>query len=198
MLGSGLSSKIVLVIIFVVSLYVYYHIWTFDATYMRSPLDNTEYLVQNLDHKEGATYLLSLMHMKINTLRNHFLSVHDPSYAPYQKYIDQFCKRIKGIVLYENAPDGKYTSFTVNKGDEMGLCLRSRKTGELHDQNLITYVVLHELAHVACPEQNHTDLFKEIFIFMIRTAEKLGIYEVVDYQLNPQEYCGMTLDEKLV
>jgi len=195
---SDLSSKIVLVIIFVVALYVYYHIWTFDATYMRSPLDNTEYLVQNLDQKEGATYLLSLMHMKINTLRNHFLSVHDPSYTPYQKYIDQFCKRIKGIVLYENAPDGKYTSFTVNKGDEMGLCLRSRKTGELHDQNLITYVVLHELAHVACPEQNHTDLFKEIFIFMIRTAEKLGIYEVKDYQLNPQEYCGMTLDEKLV
>jgi len=165
---------------------------------VRSPLDNGEYLVQNLDQKEEATYILSLMHQKINMLREHFLTVKDSSYAPYQSYITQFCDRIKGIKLYENAPDGKYTSFTINKGDEMGLCLRSRKTGLLHDQNLITYVVLHELSHVACPEQDHTELFKKIFIFMIGTAAKMNIYVIQDYQLNPQEYCGMTLDEKLV
>jgi len=197
-MNNDMLSKIILVVTFIILLYVYYHIWTFDATYVRSPLDNGEYLVQNLDQKEEATYILSLMHQKINMLREHFLTVKDSSYAPYQSYITQFCDRIKGIKLYENAPDGKYTSFTINKGDEMGLCLRSRKTGLLHDQNLITYVVLHELSHVACPEQDHTELFKKIFIFMIGTAAKMNIYVIQDYQLNPQEYCGMTLDEKLV
>ena len=104
--------------------------------------------------------------------------------------------------MYENPPDGKYTSFTVNKGDEIALCLRSKKTGNLHDINLITYVVLHELSHVACPEEHaadpHTELFTKIFVFIIGVADKIGIYRITDYQMNPVEYCGMPINETLV
>ena len=64
--------------------------------------------------------------------------------------------------------------------------------------NTIMYVVIHELAHVACPEYGHTPLFKKIFIFLLKQSEKINIYKSIDYRINPQDYCGMTINEFLL
>ena len=80
----------------------------------------------------------------------------------------------------------------------MALCLRSIKTKDLHDINLITYVVIHELSHIACPQENHTPLFKEIFKFFLVVSSNLGIYKITDYQQFPREYCGMPINESLI
>jgi hypothetical protein len=168
-----------------------------EAVYVKSNLNNREYLVQNLENKEEATYMLSVVHQRIFILKD-FLKENMDKYPEYKQYISQFCDRIKNLKLNENAPDGNYTSYTVNKGDEIALCLRSKKTHDFHDINLIMYVVLHELSHVACPELNHTDLFKKIFIFFLETAVDLKIYQKFDYQSNPQEYCGLIISENLL
>lgn len=168
-----------------------------EAEYVKSDFDNREYLVRNMENKEEAAYMLSIIRSRINKFRDHLNSVKDANPA-YKEYIEQFDEKIKDFNLTENAPDGTYTSYTVNKGDEIALCLRSRKDGTLHDINLIMYVVLHELAHVACPEIDHTPLFKKIFIFFLIQAENIDIYKHMRYDINPREYCGVTISENLL
>ncbi len=167
-----------------------------ETIYMKSGLNNRRYLVQKLRNKEKATDILGIVHNRIFILRD-YLEKNMDKYPEYKPYIKQFCSRIDNLVLTENSPDGKYTSYTVNKGEEMVLCLRSKKSKELHDLNLVMYVVLHELAHIACPEIDHTELFKKIFMFLIKIAVELDIYELVDYQIDPHEYCGMIINENL-
>lgn len=168
-----------------------------EVTYVKSKFDGKEYMVLNLDDKEEATYMLSIINKRISILQDHLLNnIH--KYSEYAPYIKQLGKKIKKLSLTENSPNGRYTSYTINKGDEIALCLRSRKTGKLHDINLIMYVVLHELAHVACPEIDHTYLFKKIFVFLIDVATKLKIYINIDYQINPHEYCGLIINENLL
>nr|WBF70691.1 hypothetical protein [Megavirus caiporensis] len=168
-----------------------------EAIYTKSSLNNKEYLVQNLENKDEAAYMLSIIDKRIFYLRD-YLKENINKYPEYQSYIQQFCDRINNIVLFENPPNGKYTSYTVNKGDEIALCLRSKHTKELHDMNLIMYVVIHELAHVACPEIDHTELFKKIFIFLLKISIDINIYEKNNYEENPVEYCGLTINENLL
>jgi len=188
---------IVVLIIIICLMAVMYKLSHNEATYIRSSLTNREYLVQNLEDKEEATHMLAVINQRINLLKE-YLKTNINKFPEYKPYIQQFCDRIKNLVLIENPPDGKYTSYTVNKGDEIALCLRSRRNGKLHDINLITYVTLHELSHVACPEQDHTELFKKIFIFFLQIASGMRIYIPTDYKLHPAEYCGITVNENLL
>ena len=196
-MGHTWVLQIFLAFLAAIIIYIFYSISKTEATYVKSPLDNKEYLVQNLDNKEEAAHMLSIINQRIHILNN-YLQNHAKDYPKYTEYIEQFGKRIKGFVLQENAPTGKYTSYTVNKGDEIALCLRSKKTGKLHNINLIMYVVLHELSDVACPVMDHTALFKKIFIFFIKIAIFLRIYKQEDYQSDPIEYCGLTINENLL
>lgn len=100
--------------------------------------------------------------------------------------------------IFENPPTSEYTSYSVNKGEELAFCLKSKKTGELHQLNLLTYVALHELAHIGCREVGHTQLFKEIFSLYTKEAIKINIYKYEDYDSNPVEYCGMILSSSII
>lgn len=181
----------------IVIFYLFTHMNKTDSVYIRSDLNNKEYFVQNIDDKEEAAYILSVIDEKITRLKN-YLKQNINSYPHFKPYIKQFCDRSNNMAIYENATNGNYTSYTVNKGDELVLCLRSKRTGNLHDINLVTYVTLHEMTHIACPEVNHTPLFSEIFKFFLKVATNIGIYQYVNYQLNPVEYCGIPIHENLL
>jgi hypothetical protein len=80
-------------------------------------------------------------------------------------------------------------------------CMRlrqSKKIDKKHDINLMMYVVLHEISHIACPEYGHTQLFKEIFKYITQSAINLGIYSQIDFKSMPTEYCGMTITDSIV
>lgn len=98
----------------------------------------------------------------------------------------------------ETPQDEKYTSYTINKGEKIVFCLRSKLLDNIHDTNTLMYVVIHEMAHVGCPEYGHTPLFKKIFKFLLQQSIVIGIYKPVDYRINPQNYCGMTINEYLL
>ena len=90
-----------------------------------------------------------------------------------QKNIDQFpenassikdlVRRTRKIYIMETPKDEKFTSYTINKGEKIVFCLRSKVLHNIHDINTISYVCIHELSHVMCSEYGHTPLFKEIF-----------------------------------
>jgi len=168
-----------------------------EGSYVKSGLNNKEYFVQNTDDKDEAAYILSVMEEKMLVLRKHFLD-NPTAYPTYKKYIDRFCQKADKLFIYENSLDNNKTSYTINKGDETVICIRSKKNfGKLHDINLVTYVTLHEVSHIACPQQDHTPLFKDIFHFFTNVATKIGIYKKINYQLDPTEYCGIMITDQV-
>jgi hypothetical protein len=109
-------------------------------------------------------------------------------------------EKMPTLVFTENptvAPDPSMTSYTVNKGERIVMCIRSPETGQFYDMNTIMYVAIHELSHVACPEFGHTKLFAEIFAGLLKDAKRLGIYKDENYLLNPMQYCGITIKERV-
>lgn len=110
-----------------------------------------------------------------------------------------FQKQISKIEISENTQcQSGLTSYTVNKGKKMVLCLRSNSTKELHDLNLIFYVVIHELAHILCPDYGHTRTFVDIFKHMLSLAMLNKLYFKIDFVSDQTEYCGMTIRDNLI
>ena len=66
-------------------------------------------------------------------------------------------------------------SYTINKR-KIYLCLED-ENGNYYDENMLTYVLLHEYAHVLCDEQHHTDKFYRIFDNLLDRATKAGVYD---------------------
>jgi hypothetical protein len=115
-----------------------------------------------------------------------------PSYDSYIVLMSNNFNKTRTII-YENSTDSPYTSYSVNKGEEIVFCLRCKVTKELHSLNLLMYVAIHELAHTACPEIGHPPLFNKIFKFLLEHAVSLELYYYENYNKNPVEYCGMKL-----
>jgi len=98
--------------------------------------------------------------------------------------------------IYETLPTSKYTAYSQNKGEKMAFCLDTEKqNGQLIDMNTLTFVALHELAHVATKSIGHTDEFWDNFKFLLQRANKIGVYDPIDYSKEPERYCGMTIDD---
>lgn len=192
---------IIIIIILILFLIVYIF---YNNTYYKDNLiteiatiDNEEYLVRNVDDKSKAANTLATVKTNIKKLVLH-LKNNISSHNNEKEYINNLVNRTKQINIMETPADEKNTSYTINKGEKIVICLRSKFLNELHDTNTIMYVVIHELAHVACPEYGHTPLFKKIFIFLLKESYKINIYTPIDYRIKPQDYCGMTINEYLL
>ncbi len=77
-------------------------------------------------------------------------------------------------------------STTINK-HRIYLCTEYK--GVKYDDNMLTYVLLHELAHVKTPEIGHGIAFKLQFETLLKKAEESGLYNPLTYK--PQNYCGV-------
>jgi len=195
---------VIILILIIIIVIAYYVISYSKMVHIKSQLDEKFYLVRDLPDKQAASNMLAKIKENIKLISNYLYDKikNDPNkYKQYRNYIKQLYKNIQNTIITENDNNMEYTSYTVDKGVEIVFCLRTRLRGEnnkLHDLNLVMYVVLHEISHVACPETGHTPLFKEIFEFILRKGIKLGIINYVDFSRNPSEYCGMTINEKLL
>lgn len=161
--------------------------------------DKNKYLVYNDTKKNDSAILLSDVINNMFKLKD-YLYENISKYPEFDQYIRQLHKNLHKdrSLIYENDPNSKLTSFSVNKGEEIAFCLRSKKTNELHQLNLIMYVALHEMAHIACPEIGHGELFKKIFKFLTEIAIELKLYKLDNYEANPVEYCGMMLSSNIL
>ena len=163
----------------------------------KSQIDNQYYWVRNLSDKTQAANTLAKIKQNIYKLVN-YLQKNKEAFPKNMQYIKDLVSRTKDIVIMETGADEKYTSYTVNKGERIVFCLRTKVINSIHDMNTLMYVVIHELAHIGCPEYGHTPLFKEIFKFLLIESSKIGIYTPIDYRKNPQNYCGMQINEYLL
>jgi hypothetical protein len=155
-----------------------------------------------MSDKNQSADMLAQIRQNILTI-NKYLIENKDKYKDMEPYIIQLNDKLKDkeIVIQEGADDGIYTSYSVNKGEELVFCLRSRNSknkDKLHDLNLLMYVVLHEVAHIACPEFGHTELFKKIFSFLTTKAIELGIYKKINFREKNEEYCGMMITDSII
>ena len=192
-------NSLVLLIVFVIVIYYILFINFGKVSYVESYYDGNEYLVQNSLYKEESAVLLSKLIEKMKFLRD-YLAENIDKYDEYKEYINLLSNNFTDFrtQIYEGSGEDNLTSYSVNKGEEVVFCLHSKKDRKLHDINLIMYVAIHEMAHIACPEIGHTLLFKKIFNFLTIRAMELNIYEKIDFESYPQEYCGMKLTSSIV
>ena len=66
-------------------------------------------------------------------------------------------------------------SYTINK-EKVYICLLD-EDGQYYEENMLVYVILHELAHVICDEIGHTDKFHRIFDELLDKASSKGLYD---------------------
>lgn len=209
----NLSLIILLLIIIIVIYVVYYNVGNRDMTYVKSDIDSEYYMVRNEKEKKKVANLLAKLKENIYAFSNYLykklneLDQNSPEFERYQEfkpYILQLKMKIKNVIVRESSTNSVYTSYTINKGEQIIFCVRSKSimrilnSSDIHNINLVMYVALHEISHVACPEYNHTDLFMKIFHFFCEEAIEMGIYHKIDFNNSPREYCGMTITDSII
>ena len=191
------KSVYLLIIVFVISIILLLRLEKYEVKYVKSSLNNKEYLVRDMPDSQQSADLISQMHINLNNLVNTLYQNKDTKYKQFSDVIDRLNNQFKTTVINESSENNSYTSYSVNKGEQIVFCLRSKYNNQLHDINLLMYVALHELAHIGCKSYGHTDEFKNIFAFLISVSTKLNIYQKIDFKNKPIEYCGLVISEHI-
>ncbi len=187
---------IVLVLICIFVYFRYFH----NLTSVKSAINGQIYRVMDMSDKQRASDMIAeldnfartfIKNMRVRYSRN-------PNLDPLgYELIRNLEKRYKGgASLSENPPTNSDTSYTLNKGDYITLCLRQKEFPyQLHDIETMKYVFLHELAHVAMTmsDAEHSNNFWRQFKFILKEAQFQGLYTPVNYQKAPVVYCGLKI-----
>jgi len=153
---------------------------------IKSELDGHVYIVRRLPDAKQAANKLAEINRKVLRLIN--------SLNTTKKGVSDLIYNYNPRTLSETLPGSQYTSYSVNKGEKISICIRSSDNEEFIDENTILFVVIHELSHVMTEEIGHTPLFWSNMRYLLEEGEKVGIYEPVDYQEFPEDYCGMEIN----
>ena len=163
-----------------------------DLEAVKSTIDGEIYMVRGLPDKQEASNLISQIRTNLLKLKTHLNKI-----ALDDKRSNNINKNFNGNNFRESVEkSGSSTSYSINKGEKIILCLRSRDVEEkLSDLNTIMFVALHEFAHIATTSIGHTPEFWENFKWILQEAINIGIYREVDYKSKPQDYCGMQITD---
>ena len=167
-----------------------------NITYIKSTVDDQYYLVRNEGAKqEAANFLAEIRNDLINLcifLKEKGQKIND---------VNRFFNRLNPDNIIEAPDDDENTSYCINKGEEIAICLRYKTDNtKFHEKNTIIYVILHELAHVMSVSVGHNEEFMENFKFLLNNAIEIKpqIWKKVNYQKNPAKYCGIVIRENIL
>ena len=185
-----------LILISITIFYVYLENKATDVTYINK--GGIEFLVRNLDDKEQAAKLLSDICSRLTKLVDHLYK--DRDNKEYSSEVKSGIKRMKknynAHAVVESSPGNKYTSYSINKGEKIVFCLRSKdESQKLVDLNTMMFVAIHELAHLMTKEVGHTKNFWDNMKFLLVKAIDIDIYKKQDFNSAPKEYCGTTITD---
>ena len=165
----------------------------YEMALVKSSVDDKSYLVRNMKDKQEAADRLANIRAKLLILMKHLQQ--DFGERPFVKQIirnfDANPERFA-----ESTPDAAYTSYSVNKGEKIFMCLRQRDENEdLVDENVLIFVSLHEMAHIGTVSIGHTKEFWNHFAWLLERAEAIKIYEYQNFAAHPVEYCGVHITD---
>jgi len=152
-----------------------------------SKIDNRKYIVRKLKDSQLAADKLAQINLNILKLINH---VKDKD----RDGVERLTERYDPNELSETGINARYTSYSVNKGEKISICIRNKENNQFIDDNLIMFVVIHELSHIMTIQVGHTLEFWDNMKYLLEQAEKINLYQPVNYQKYPKTYCGMNIN----
>lgn len=161
-----------------------------ELTYVKSTVDGKEYLVRNREDKILAADKIATIKKNLSKIVLYLKdnNISDPK-------VRRLIEKYRPEQLSESLPNTNYTSYSVNKGEKIVFCIRSKKTGKLVDTNTMMFVAIHELAHVMTESVGHTPEFWSNMKYLLKKAIKIGVYVAVDYKAKPVPYCGTSITD---
>ena len=179
----------VIIVFFII--FIYFENKNRDVSYVKSNYDNKKYLVQNYNDKQNAADLLAYIRVSLQKV-----CVHLKSKYGNREDVIRLNKRFNPNAIVETESNSKHTSYSINKGEKIVLCLRSRDgKNRLVDKNVLMFVALHELAHVMTKSVGHTKEFWDNFEFILKESVNINVYKHIDFNRNPQPYCGVEITD---
>lgn len=182
-----------MMIVFVVAigLKIYFESDAFNLKCIVSDVDGNKYCVRERAKLELAADLLARVTNKLKDLVKHM----GENY-PDRENVKRLVKGFNPKKINEILPTSSYTAYSENKGEKLAFCTTTTKKGnKLIDDNTLTFVGIHEVAHIMTKSIGHTKEFWQNFKFLLKNAAKIGIYTPVDYKRKPKEYCGMKITD---
>ena len=179
---------IILIIIVGIMTSVNYYIKNKDVVKVKSNIDGREYRIAESPDQQEVADLLA----KINS---NVLKMIEMLKSNQDEGVQRLCKRYNPDRLGENLEYKSYKAYSVDKGEEIVLCVREENGQIITDTNTMIFVLIHELSHIMTKEDGHPPIFWENMGKLLKEAEKAGIYKVVDYSKTPVDFCGILIDK---
>ena len=189
----SLCGTICIILIIIITIKIYYESDIFQLKCIVSNVDGNNYCVRERERLEEAADHLANVSKKLNIL------VDDcKKNFPDQENVKKLIKGYNPEKIVEILPTSKYVAYSENKGEKLAFCLETEKEngkGKLIDLNTLTFVAIHELAHICTVSIGHTEEFWNNFKFLLQRAVKLKIYNPIDYKEKPIKYCGKMIKD---
>lgn len=183
----GSEGLIILIAIVILSYFIIKIYNERDLMEITSSIDNEKYIVQIKDDSKEAADLIAKIKSRLNTLMEHLKKSYDGS----DERIERLISNYRPDKMREGVDTPGYTSYSINKGEQIILCLRNED--ELVDINTMMFVVLHEMGHLASESIGHTEEFWDNFKWLLEESINIGIYVKQDFETKSVEYCGMNI-----
>ena len=182
---------IIIAFVILVGLKIYSESDAYNLKCIISDVDGKRYCVRERMTMELAANLLASVTQKLKDL-----VIYCAKKFPDNENVQRMVQKFNPTKISETLPTSEYTAYSENKGEKLAFCLNKEKNGsKLIDINTLTFVAIHELAHIMTLSEGHKQEFWQNFKFLLEQAKASNIYDPVNYKKNPESYCGMDITD---
>ena len=182
---------IIITFVIVIGLKIYSESDAYNLKCIISDVDGKRYCVRERMTMELAANLLASVTQKLKDL-----VIYCAKKFPDNEKVQRMVQKFNPTKISETLPTSEYTAYSENKGEKLAFCLNKEKNGsKLIDINTLTFVAIHELAHIMTLSEGHKQEFWQNFKFLLEQAKAANIYDPVNYKKNPESYCGMDITD---
>jgi len=183
---------IILLFIILIALKIYMDSDIHNLRCIVSTVNGKKFCVRERKNIQKASDLLAKTTEKLDYLVQNMKERY-PTRDNVKRLVDNF----NPTTIKEILPTSEYTAYSENKGEKIAFCLNKKKNDNdnLIDANTLTFVAIHELAHLMTAAIGHGEEFWSNFKFLLENAVELNIYTPIDYKKEPETYCGMDITD---
>ena len=161
-----------------------------NITVLKSTNDNRKYRLLDLPGKEKCMEILVQLNKNVIQLLSY---VKDEDREGIKDLLDNY----RPDSLCENLENRSLQAYSLNKGEEICLCLREPddELKIIDDMNTLMFVLVHELAHLMTDDIGHTNKFWNNMAYLLKKSSEINLYNPINYKISPVMYCGVKIDE---
>tara|TARA_B100000900_G_C20525850_1_gene694146 strand:+ start:702 stop:1277 length:576 start_codon:yes stop_codon:yes gene_type:complete len=161
-----------------------------NVAVLKSANDNRKYRLLDLPGKEKCMEILVQLNKNVIQLLSYIKNEE-------REGIKDLLDNYRPDSLCENLENRSLQAYSLNKGEEICLCLREpeNELEIIDDMNTLMFVLIHELSHLMTDDIGHTDKFWNNMAYLLKKANEINLYTPINYSVTPVMYCGVKIDE---